>query len=469
VAAPGGLVLYAGTRGGQLLKVHLTEPGKGRACDASGGGALTAVAVSPGGESVFTAAADGLVCRWSADLAPARPEWRAPGRVTALAALDATRAAAGCAGGQTLVFAATGAGESFDPGARAYWLAAGPRGTLAQNGPAGRVVVNRRRELATGDTGVVRAGAFSPDGGTLFTAGQDGVVRSWVLPRDLRARAALDAGRVAAVGVSSDGASFAVAANRRVTLFAEVTDERPAWGAGRSFAALRVLDGGAARAVTLEGPAAVVRDLRGASGAEVARLRTSRGQAATAAALAPDGTRAAVGDGGGRVRAYVVSQSRLTPAIDTGRPVRRLAFSPDGRYVAAPTPDGVGVWLVETGEQVAKLEADDQAAFAFLPQERLATAGRDGVVRVRTFTGREELALLGHVGRVTGLGASPDGRTLVSGGATGEVKFWDLRTGTELLGLRRHSTPITVVEFAASGKLLVTAGDGQVAVWDARE
>ena len=49
-----------------------------------------------------------------------------------------------------------------------------------------------------------------------------------------------------------------------------------------------------------------------------------------------------------------------------------------------------------------------------------------------------------------------------------EVKFWDVRTGQELLGLRRHSTPVTVIEFAANGKVLVTGGEGQLAVWDAR-
>jgi WD40 repeat protein len=83
--------------------------------------------------------------------------------------------------------------------------------------------------------------------------------------------------------------------------------------------------------------------------------------------------------------------------------------------------------------------------------------------------GREELVLFGHVGRVTGLGASPDGRTLVSGGANGEVRFWDARTGQALFAMRRHAGPVTHLEFAASGKLLVTAGDGHLAVWDARE
>ncbi|MBY0457193.1 MAG: hypothetical protein K2V38_07640, partial [Gemmataceae bacterium] len=105
----------------------------------------------------------------------------------------------------------------------------------------------------------------------------------------------------------------------------------------------------------------------------------------------------------------------------------------------------------------------------FLPGgDRVAVAGRDGVVRVWTTGGREELTLFGHVGRVTGLGVSPDGRTLVSGGATGEVRFWDVRTGQELCVWRRHAVPVTVIEFAAGGKFLVTGGDGQIATWDAR-
>jgi WD40 repeat protein len=38
-----------------------------------------------------------------------------------------------------------------------------------------------------------------------------------------------------------------------------------------------------------------------------------------------------------------------------------------------------------------------------------------------------------------------------------------------MLSIRRHSTAVTAIEFSADGRVLVTAGDGQVAVWDARE
>jgi WD40 repeat protein len=34
--------------------------------------------------------------------------------------------------------------------------------------------------------------------------------------------------------------------------------------------------------------------------------------------------------------------------------------------------------------------------------------------------------------------------------------------------MRRHTSAVTHIEFAANGKLLVTAGDGHLALWDAR-
>jgi WD40 repeat protein len=76
--------------------------------------------------------------------------------------------------------------------------------------------------------------------------------------------------------------------------------------------------------------------------------------------------------------------------------------------------------------------------------------------------------LHGHIGRVTGIGLSPDGRTLVTGDSTGETKFWDMRTSFEVFSVRRHSSAITTIEFSTNGRLLVTGGHGQLAIWDAR-
>jgi WD40 repeat protein len=177
----------------------------------------------------------------------------------------------------------------------------------------------------------------------------------------------------------------------------------------------------------------------------------------------------ATGDDRGRVFVLNAANGEVIATIDCGHrnPIRRVALSDDGRLMAAPAAAGLGIWAVENSATTMAVVADESAIFRFIPGgDRIATAGRTGVVRVwLVASGREESALFGHVGRVTCLGASPDGRTVVSGGANGEVKFWDIRTGQEVFGMRRHSVPVTTIEFATNGKLLVTGGDGQVAEW----
>ena len=83
----------------------------------------------------------------------------------------------------------------------------------------------------------------------------------------------------------------------------------------------------------------------------------------------------------------------------------------------------------------------------------------------------EERALFGHVGRITALAVSPDQRTLMSGGAAGEVKLWDLRTGQEIVSLNRHGGAVLAAEFSAEGRNLITVGAGtggrgDLAFWD---
>ena len=52
-------------------------------------------------------------------------------------------------------------------------------------------------------------------------------------------------------------------------------------------------------------------------------------------------------------------------------------------------------------------------------------------------TGTEHFTRIEHSSRITALAFSPDGRTLASGGAGGEICFWYTADGTK--GKRKHS------------------------------
>jgi eukaryotic-like serine/threonine-protein kinase len=81
----------------------------------------------------------------------------------------------------------------------------------------------------------------------------------------------------------------------------------------------------------------------------------------------------------------------------------------------------------------------------------------------------ERRTLRGHKGDVYHAGFSPDGKTLVSCGQDGTVRFWDVATGQSLrtIPAQDQAGEVNSAEFSADGRTLVTASDdGKVRLWN---
>ncbi len=81
----------------------------------------------------------------------------------------------------------------------------------------------------------------------------------------------------------------------------------------------------------------------------------------------------------------------------------------------------------------------------------------------------ERRTLRGHKGAVYHAGFSPDGKTLVSCGQDGTVRFWDVATGQSLrtIPAQDQAGEVNSAEFSPDGRSLVTASDdGKVRLWN---
>jgi WD40 repeat protein len=91
-----------------------------------------------------------------------------------------------------------------------------------------------------------------------------------------------------------------------------------------------------------------------------------------------------------------------------------------------------------------------------------------GVTTTSAAAGPELVLQVGHVGDITQIVYSPDGKYIASGSKDGTVKVWDASSGALLSTLPDHHVAPLAVLFTADGKQILIAGaDGTVTRWDA--
>ncbi len=135
---------------------------------------------------------------------------------------------------------------------------------------------------------------------------------------------------------------------------------------------------------------------------------------------------------------HEVKEGGMTVTTSYRDPIFVLAFSPNGKRLAAGSQEQIRLWNMETGNW-----------------------GK-GTSSIQS---REEDKSVFHGSQA--LVFSPDNMILVNGDRHGKLQLWDITTGNELTTLNGHTAQVETLKFSPDGNTLVSAAqDGTILLWD---
>lgn len=299
------------------------------------------------------------------------------------------------------------------------------------------------RRVLRGHTRLVRWSVFSPDNRTIYSCGDDQLVRVWDV----------ESGKEIGQWACPETTLCLALADSGRTLLS-LSDSKLA---NRSSSQLKVWDVSTAR--------------------ERLVVPNPDGQRLACVAVHPDGQRAATLALNGSVHIWDVSngvvKSDWSASQGLGPNFYYIAWSPEGQQLAVGGDHGLTLWNAETGVliQGTPEHLGGQTGACFTPDgRRIAVAGWEGVVRVYDrdpWQSVYDFAAhpLGHAQAVSRAAVTP--AVWWVGGCGTEATVWNLTQRKRLAQLVGHEVAINHVSLSPDGRLAATSSDDTtIRVWN---
>lgn len=172
------------------------------------------------------------------------------------------------------------------------------------------------------------------------------------------------------------------------------------------------------------------------------------------------------------VKVFDINGDEIASLAGHPATVSAIAFSPDGKRVASggagldsmsrPFVGAVHVWDLDKKREFTILR-DHQTPVRAVAYSRdgkyLATGGSDGLVLLyEAETGKKVHELKGHLGVIWTLAFSPDGAVLASSGSAGSVRLWRTGDGSVIRRYQPFRAGVSALVWKPDGSRLLVAG-----------
>jgi len=444
------------------------------------GGAPTVLAFAPDGKRLAVAGGVGAVSlwevpsgKWLADIG--RREHRGPAWSVAFAP-DGKSVAVDSHGDLHFWDMTTGQRTNQIHGAGGK-LALSPDGKLLASAADNvirlwNVTTGQEQVKLTTRQGRIECHLFAPDGRTLAVGGLEGEVETWDLATGKPCGGFRGSGQGASLAFSPDSKTGFLATNKAIHVWDLATGKelrafpQPARSVSLSPDGKLLAVGSDSGPIKLLDPATgkTIRELE---------LKSHPWQVA----FSPDGKHlAAICWSECAIRLWDVAAGRPLHSESGHRaPINALSLSADGKRLASASRDGaIKVWDLPGRKEVHGIRTSSLTGIALSPDGKVLAAGMNQgtggpAVRVWDLTTAKEIRQLMKLEQWVGnLCFSPDGKTLATASQNGTVRFWDATAGQEFRQLLGKVGPVPGITFSPDGRLLATAGnDGRVRIWEA--
>lgn len=308
----------------------------------------------------------------------------------------------------------------------------------------------------------VSAAAFSPDGETVATGGEDGVLRLWRgqdVPRVLRGHRAV----IRHLAWMGPDELLSVAADGELRRW-EVSSGR--------LLASQTLDsqGIVAAQTSLDGRRLLLKTNKAHALHDTAQGQRLAVLPADESLLRFDAQSAEVlgADAQGQLLRWSAETGEALPSVPAhAAGIEALATRADGLWASAGTdqqvhlrssPNAAPQWTLDLATRAPEIGVPQRLALD-AQASRLAIAGRSGRIALWDWQHERLRMLAPQAVEVTALAFSPDGVLLVSAGEDGSVEVWDVASGERLWRWPAHRLAVSELHFSADGRQLLTRSE----------